>query len=85
MFVGVVDVPGGIGVAVHLHVVAALLVVVVVVVGGDVAVAAVDAGRRAVTAAGLGAADCWAGAAWTAALSQGWELSGRVGLMDLLL
>lgn len=48
---------GGIGVAVHLHVVAALLVVV----GGDVVVAvvaAVDAGHQAVAAAGLGAADC---------------------------
>lgn len=67
---------GGIGVAVHLHVVAALLVVV----GGDVVVvvvAAVDAGHQAVAAAGLGAADCWAGAAWMAAQSQGWELSGR--------
>lgn len=72
-----VDLPGGIGVAVHLHVVAALLVVV----GGDVVVAvvaAVDAGHQAVAAAGLGAADCWAGAAWMAAQSQGWELSGQV-------
>lgn len=78
MFVSVVDVPGGIGVAVHLHVVAALLVVVGG--GGDVvvvAVAAVDAGHQAVAAAGLGAADCRAGAAWKAAPSRGWELSGQ--------
>lgn len=54
------DVPGGIGVAVHLYVVVALLVVVG---GGDAvdavaAVAAVDAGHQAVTAAGLCVADC---------------------------
>ncbi len=67
-------VPGGIGVAVHLYVVAAL----VVVGGGDAvaAEAAVDAGHQVVIAAGLGAADCWAEVAWMAALSQGWELSG---------
>ncbi len=79
MFVSVVDVPGGIGVAVHLYVVAALLVVVVVGGGDAVAVvAAVNAGHQAVAAAGLCAADCWAEPAWMAALSQAWELSGQV-------
>ena len=74
--------PGGTGVAAHLHVAAALLVAVVVGGGGGVAAAA-DAGRQAVTAAGLGAADCLAGAAWTAALSLGWELRGRSGFIIL--
>lgn len=76
ILVSVVNVPGGIGVAVHLYVVAALLVVG----GGDVVavVAAVNADHQAAAAAGLGAADCWAGPARMAALSQVWELSGQV-------
>lgn len=76
MFTRLEDVPGGIGVAVHLYVVAALLVAV----GGDaVAVgAAVDAGLLAVAAAGLCVADCWAGSAWMAAQSLGWELIGHL-------
>lgn len=74
------DVPGGIGVAVHLCVVAALLVVVAAaaaVGGGDAVAAAVDAGRPAVAAAGLGAADCWAEPGWKAVRSQELELPGQ--------
>lgn len=63
VFFRLVGIPGGTEVAVHLHVAAALPVVD----GGDVVVAAaaavVDAGPQAAAAAGLGAAECWAGAA----------------------
>lgn len=77
MFLRVVDVPGGIGVAVHLYVVAALLVVVG---GGDAvaAVAAVAAGHLVVAAAGLCVDDCWPEPAWMAAQSQEWELIGQI-------
>lgn len=72
------DVPGGIGVAVRLCVVAALLVVAAAAaVGGDAVAAAVDAGRPAVVAAGLGAADCWAEPGWKAVRSQELELLGQ--------
>lgn len=77
-FVSVVDVLGGIGVAVHAAAQLAVAVGGGGGGGGDVVVAAVNAGHQAVAAAGLGAADCWAGAAWMFALSQGWELSGQV-------
>lgn len=68
---------GGIGVAVHLHVVAALPG------GGDAVVAAADANHQVVAAAGLCVVDCWpvaeavAEAVWMVAQSQEWELSGR--------
>lgn len=70
---------GGIGVAVHLHVVAALPG------GGDAVVAAADANHQVVAAAGLCVVDCWpvaeavaeAETVWMVAQSQEWELSGR--------
>lgn len=81
MFFRLVGVPGGTEIAVHLHDAAALPVVD----GGDVAAAVVaaaatvaDAGHQAAAAAELGAAESWAGAAWTAALSQEWELHSQI-------
>lgn len=68
------DVPGGIGVAVHLCVVAAVLVAAA---AADAVAAAVDAGHPAVAAAGLGAADCWAEPGWKAVRSQELELLGQ--------
>lgn len=81
------DLPGGIGVAVRVSVAAAQLLVAV---GGDAAAAAAAAGGgpRAAAAAGLCAAGCWAeaaavaAAAWRAGLSQGWELGAQVGSLN---